>query len=349
MPKLRRVLVDARMARHSGIGTSIRGLLAGWREAHPPFEIVLAGCPRAIREAGIEDVAIRTWRAPVYGPRALLGSPPTRGADVFLATHYSAPLVPGPPMVAVIHDVIHATHPTRRGSSLYMRGVLPFLRRRARFVVTPSRHSKVQLQTLFGFDAARVLRVAWGPGVAGLAEPDEVRSNLLPEGRFFIAVGINKPHKNWEFLFRQLGERWRREEDFPSLVVAGFGPLVELSRNARRWHRSGRIHFLPPLPDGELLSVYRASAGLLFPSLIEGFGFPVAEAQALGVPVVAADLPPMNELTTQSTALFDPDSPASFHRALDGALKNPRPEPATDLSWVRAAEKFTEILERAAG
>lgn len=354
---LSHVAVDARMIRHSGIGTAIRGLLQAWNESPPPFDLTLMGDPdRLPNHTPLHRLA--DYRMPIYCLCTGLMPAPVGDADVLLATHYAAPLRPGIPLVVIVHDLIHITHPTRRGSAVFMKTWLAALRRRASYIITPSRHTKVQLQTLHGFAAHQVLTLPWGPGLAGLAEPVEPENPNLPDDDFLLSVGIYKPHKNWLFLIRRLAGLWRKGRlDLP-LVIAGMSDtgIQELWRIGDKAGVSDRLYFLPRVKDSEMLGIYRRARALLFPSAVEGFGFPIIESMAMGTPVVAADLPPMNEVGGDALLAFDLDNPKSFDRAVMRAISSQsgRREAierglaqAARHSWSKLAEGIEEVLERA--
>lgn len=345
------------MIAHSGIGTALRGLLAGWREAPPPFRLTVLGPAERLASAapGFEIVP---WEASIYGLEAIVRPAPIGKADVILSMHYTAPMRPlHRPLVAVVHDLIHITHPPRRGTAAYMRARLMLLRARASYVVTASRHTKVQLQTLHGFAPHRVLRIPWGPGIAGLAEPEPLPRDMLPSGPFFLSVGIDKPHKNWDFQLERLARLWREGRISQPLVIAGVNPAGRhrLEALARRLGCADNVRILPHLTDGELVGVYHRAATLLFPSLVEGFGFPLAEALVCSTPLVAADLPPMNEVAPHAMIPFDPDVAESFDRAViaaatDSALRQDilRHAAATPLpTWKVIARRYEEVLQRA--
>ncbi len=358
---LSHLALDARMIQHSGIGTALRGLLSAWRTTPPPFDVTLMGDPTLLAThvpSGIE-AQIVPFAAPIYGPGAIASSIPARNADVIMTMHYSAICRPwNIPQVSVVHDLIHITHPTRRGTALYMKATLALLRRRARFILTGSRHTKVQLQTLHGFDAHRVLTIPWGPGLAGVPH-DAPQLNKWNEQPFLLAVGLYKPHKNWGFLIDRLAGLWKNGQLKLPLVAAG---LDEQDRNAlnSRIERLGvidRVTILPRQTDGQMAALYAKAHVLLFPSLIEGFGLPIVEAMTSGTPVVAANLPPMNEVGGKALALFDPDVPETFDHAVLRVVNDEQVrtnlialghEQAAQYDWKKYAKSLERALARAA-
>lgn len=358
----RRIAFDARMIGHSGIGTAIRGVLDAWASEAPPFEVVLLGRPDppTRRRAAALGTDVIPFTAPIYGPRALLARTPRTGAGVTLSPHYSVPLFAEGTLVPVVHDLIHITHPTRPGTAAYMRLALAALRRRAAFTITPSRQTKVQLQTLHGFPPHRVLAIPWGPGiVAAGARGTRAQADGIPPGDYLLAVGIDKPHKNWDFLVGELAGMWTSGRlDLP-LAVAGLDPAgrERIHALATAHGVTGRVHVVPRVDRATMVALYARASGLVFPSLAEGFGFPVLEAMAAGTPVICSDLPPMNEMAAGVAWVFDVDAPGSLRRTLEEVLSRDDERArrvalgirvAGNYAWSKTAAQYTEAILRAA-
>ena len=357
---LEHVAIDARMLAHSGIGTALRGMLHAWDQSPPPFRITLLGDLKLLGEHAPPALKadFMPFDLPIYSPVAFLSGAPTNGAQVFLSPHYTAPLRVSQPVVAVVHDLIHVTHPPRLGTASYMRVYLSELRRRASFIVTPSRHTKVQLQTLHGFEAHRVLTLPWGPGVVGLAKPEPLPPQVVPDELFLLAVGIYKPHKNWDFLLERLAGLWKSGRLEMPLAAAGLDEdgREAIARRAAELDVPGWVSFVPHVTDGQMAALYERARLLAFPSLVEGFGFPVLEAMAAGTPVVAADLAPMNEIAGGAGLLFDPDDSESFDDAVLKAATDDQAralcrerglERARHFRWEKTIRQMEEVLERA--
>jgi alpha-1,3-rhamnosyl/mannosyltransferase len=117
------------------------------------------------------------------------------------------------------------------------------------------------------------------------------------------------------------------------------------------------VHRIGSVSAGQLKWLYQQARALLFPSLYEGFGLPVLEAFALRCPVVAADIPPVREITGPQTAsLLDPRDAASWAQAID-RIASQAPDAARldaalaragAFTWERCAAAVVEALLGAA-
>ncbi len=288
-------------------------------------------------------------------PRALVaawevGVPLWPGGD---AVHAPTPLAPprsprGRTLSVTVHDTVPWTHPdtlTPRGVSWHRR-MIERAARRADAVVTPTEAVARDL-------AARVplrarVRVA-GHGATDLGAPVPVPG--LPP-RYVLAVGTVEPRKGIDVLVEAVAELVRSGEtatDVPLLLVGqpGWGGLDPLRLAAEHGLTDGRVRLLGRLTDGELATVLRRADVVAVPSLAEGFGLPVLEAMAAGVPVVHTDDPALVEVSADAAEVV----PRGDARALAAGLRRMLTDPdaaarrvtagrarARDFSWHRAAE-----------
>jgi alpha-1,3-rhamnosyl/mannosyltransferase len=173
-----------------------------------------------------------------------------------------------------------------------------------------------------------------------------------------MAVGLYKPHKNWDFMLERLAGLWRRGEVARTLVAIGLGrerPAFE--ERVRRLGVADRVETHGHLSPERLGAEYARARALLFPSLAEGFGLPILEAMGSGTPVLIADRSPMVELAQGAAITFDPDSPETFDaavRALDRSdtlasqLIARGREVAGRYSWDRTAARIADAVRRCA-
>lgn len=129
---------------------------------------------------------------------------------------------------------------------------------------------------------------------------------------YFLAVGSVEPRKNLDRLVEGFGIS-RLGSDF-DLILVGRNAWGELPKG---------VKFTGRVSDEELVGIYQGAQAVVAASLYEGFGLPVVEATALGVPVVASDIPVFREVAPEGTVYFDPLSPEAIADALHRVVRAP--------------------------
>ncbi|MEJ7687562.1 MAG: glycosyltransferase family 1 protein [Variovorax sp.] len=176
--------------------------------------------------------------------------------------------------------------------------------------------------------------------------PDEVqrliaRFGLSAQDKYLIHVGWDMPRKNRKTVlesFIALQERAAAAGTtalVQQLVYVGpeLGP--EMGELARAHGVSERVRTVQGVSHEELRALYAGAAALLFPSLQEGFGWPLIEAQACGCPVFTSDLPPMNEIGGPGAVYVDPNDAVAIAQAIERAV--PRMDEMRRLGLVNAS------------
>jgi len=148
----------------------------------------------------------------------------------------------------------------------------------------------------------------------------------LPE-RFLLFVGALEPRKNLTGLVEALSIVHSRLEKIPLLIAGKRGGEYEkVLDRVRRAGLEDKIRFLGYVSDVELRRLYRLATVFVFPSLVEGFGLPILEAMASGLPVAASRTSAMPEVAGEAAVYFDPSRPEDIAEAVirlleDGALR----------------------------
>ena len=175
----------------------------------------------------------------------------------------------------------------------------------------------------------------------------------LPE-RFVLFVGNFNPRKNLERLIRAF-DRAKGEGLIHHLVIAGEqGWKFDRTAALRGIRHSRDIHFTGYVPDGDMPTLYSAAELFAFPTLYEGFGIPVLEAQACGTPVLTSNGSSLPEVGGEGAVYVDPYDTEGICAGMRHVLDNP--EIAQQLvqkglanvqrfSWQASAERLDEMIE----
>jgi len=233
--------------------------------------------------------------------------------DVYLSPFYAMPWAAPCACALTIHDVWPLRLPGGlSGPKQLLYRHLLGRASRAALVLTSSRFSFGEITALTSIDPSRVSVVPLGaPAVP--ADPEVMRPEGLPPGPFVLVVGTNHPHKNLGLLARL----WADLGDVTGVTLVAVGPedsrypgLDALSAASG----ASRVKVLGRVRPAELEWLYRNARLLLLPTRYEGFGLPLLEAGARGLPVVAADIPPLREIGEGAARFCDPDDVASWRR-----------------------------------
>jgi glycosyltransferase involved in cell wall biosynthesis len=284
-----------------GTGRYVEELLRGLVRVRPDHAFVTAVATRACQV--VDRLGVRIERlAPPLPVLARLwerGLPPVpRASQVLHAPTLMVPPVrPGAALVVTVHDVVPWTHP----ETLTPHGVA-FHRRMARraateaaVIVTPTEAVAVRVRELL---APRGPVHVVPPGVTLMRAPRDGEQRREARGLrrpYVLFVGTAEPRKGLDVLVTALARPTLADLDLVVVGPEGWGDVGvgELGRRARV---SDRVHVTGRVDDADLAALYAGAQALAMPSRAEGFGFPVVEAMAHGVPVVVSDDPALTEV-----------------------------------------------------
>jgi len=267
----------------------------------------------------------------------------------------TAPIWPRMPSVITLHDVTFMRIRTFSLVTTFgMGAIIKAAARRADVLIAISAAARDEICETLHLDPGRFVVVHHGQGRAVAAEPAppaEVRARHRLEGvRVVLCVGAKRPHKNQELLVRAAAEL---DEDVVIVLVGHPEPYDATLRTlAAGTGVAERIRFVGAASDAELEGLWRIAGCVAFPTLGEGFGLPLLEAMARGVPVACSDLPVLREIGGDVPVYFDPHSPADAARAIRAALGDRERGArgrvhAAQFTWERAARGTYAAYERA--
>lgn len=363
-----RLAVDATplLGRPSGVGRYVRSLLEALAAlpGAPDTQLTLfalrtrVGDPPPGTRPSPRRLPARllqpAWSRVAWPPVEVLTGP----VDVFHAGNFVLPPTRRAAGVVAVHDLsfVHHAHTVDRAVLAYRR-LVPRSVRRAAAVVTITHAVREEICAEYAIppERVRVSHCGVDPGWAAAALTPEVRRRLgLPE-RYVVFAGNLEPRKNLGMLARAHAAARAQDPATPPLVLVGppgwgevWGGRAPDPRDVRR---------LGYLPEADLRAVVAGAAALCLPSLYEGFGMPVLEAMAAGVPVLASDIPAHREIAGGHARLLgvaDLDAWAHALVALpgpgDGAAPGLRAarEHALGFTWSRSAREHLDIWREVA-
>lgn len=292
------------------------------------------------------------------------------GADVFLATDFNSYVVskPGVKIVSFVYDLIPLIFPevmAQQPFSIKVGWPLNFRKlKESDAILTISSATKDDIVKVLGIPRERISVVY--PGIDhGLFNTvnagDDValrrlRDRYAIEGNYFIYVGDTDWRKN---LRRVLAAHASLAEDV-KLVLIGRRALHDrvLHDWIAEFGLEGRVVLTGFVPEEDLPPLYGAALALAFPSIYEGFGFPVAEAMACGCPVITANVSSLPEVAGDAAILVDPESveeiAAAMERVIrDGVLRSRMAaagiRQAAQFSWESCARQVLKVVGSLAG
>lgn len=230
---------------------------------------------------------------------------------------------------------------------------------RAKAIIVPSESTRADLIARWSEDPARIRVVPLGADHVLRIEREDRRDPRPDRTRpYFVAVGTLEPRKNFTRLLRAWKSARRAGLDADLVHVGPRGWLTqEFDEEVARGGDGGSFVARGAVGDGELRSWIEGALALCYPSLYEGFGLPVAEAFALGVPVVTSNRSSTKEIAGDAAELIDPLDEEAIARALlklarDGRrreeLSSRGRARAAAFTWARAAAA-TLAVDRATG
>ncbi|MEI6874763.1 MAG: glycosyltransferase family 1 protein [Spirochaetota bacterium] len=285
----------------------------------------------------------------------------------FPAANRRMPFAPGLPVVGTVHDLssLHMTGKYPLSHEIYIKGLVPFLIRRLDRIVSVSEATKKDLVETARVEAARITVIAHGvdlsrfsPEGSALAAPAVAATFGIKPPYFLYLARIEHPGKNHVRLIRAFAEYKRRTGLPHSLVLAGkdWDRADQVHREAEASPARADIVFTGFVSNEDVAGLYGGATALVFPSLFEGFGMPLLEAMAAGVPVFCSNTSSLPEVGGDAATYFDPEDEASITRALEatadaGLLAAGRRaglERARSAGWDRAAAATLAVLRTCA-
>lgn len=258
--------------------------------------------------------------------------------------------------VIIVHDLIPFFYNERfpgvlnRLENMYIMMRLKSSIRTAKKIITISEYSKQDIIKRVPKVKDKIDVILHGFDVRNTGELDETK----PEHDYFIGIASNLPHKNAVGIINAYKQYYRMTDTPLDLVLAGVKSMEALKVDIEP-EIMEHISCKKYLDDKEYYSLFKKAKGLVFLSLIEGFGLPPLEAMELGVPVICSDRTSLPEVVKEAGILVDPENYPMVAKAmckvatdekLSAELVAKGFENLKDFHWEDRIKEYAEVLCR---
>jgi glycosyltransferase involved in cell wall biosynthesis len=285
------------------------------------------------------------------------------GIDILLNPGFTAPLLARCPQVTVFHDLQHKIHPEffRAWDLPFWNMLLAGSAARSTRLIAVSDNTARDLAALLPRAKGKIATIAHGvdPAFFEIGRERRESAGSVPLARpFILIVSTLHPHKNLDRAIEAF-QQFRTAHPEYRLVVAGLKGFAAqaLGDRVRALGLPEEVEFTGWIPRSDLYSLFGAATAFLAPSLFEGFGLPLVEALAAGIPSACSSIPAFREIAGEIARTFDPSSTEAMREALEtitqdeafrsrAMLEGPRRARAFD--WDKTAEATLRELIAAA-
>jgi glycosyltransferase involved in cell wall biosynthesis len=265
--------------------------------------------------------------------------------------------------LVTVHDLSYVRVPECFPDVLknYLNRAVPRALRRADLVLADAASTERDLQDVYGLPPDRIKVLYSGVDERFCEQVPEadrarVRQKYGLRDPYLLSVSTIQPRKNYVRLIEAFAQVVSNGANLKLVISGGKGWMYDdVYATVERLGLGERVVFTGFTPDEDLPALYAMATLFVYPSLYEGFGLPVAEAMACGVPVVSSNASSLPEVAGDAALYFDPRDVDAMARSVRGALADESLrrdlrerglQQVRQFSWERAAGELLEHLTR---
>jgi len=246
--------------------------------------------------------------------------------------------------VVTVHDIVHRLYPKTMAlpNLLVERLLMRWSLLRADCIITDSRSTTADIEKSYRVDSKKINTIHLGTPVFPKSTTVDNNTNTGLPSKYFLFVGTLEPRKNFKRILKAF-ELIQPETHGSHLVITGGlgwknrAFLDSLKRHPLNHH----IHLTGYVNSNQLLTFYTNALCLLFPSLYEGFGFPILEAMACGTPIITSNISSMPEVAGNAAILVDPYDISALAKAMQQIMTNGKLRERLRMKGFQRAKKFS--------
>lgn len=369
-----RIGIDSRRIQHrpTGVGRYLINLLHEWSRSDPDLEYLLffsspefndsilnEGCfSRHVLDERVVGNAKTLWEQiylPLYLRRLKL--------DVFFSPNYLLPIWMSTPGVVTIHDISYTAVPEEypRMGRLKYHSLSKWAAQHARAVITPSQFSRQEIIKHYRVDESKIYVIPLAAERVfmprtGLQALKAIQSKYNLHDPYFFYIGTIFPRRNVPILIKAFKQVVAKHKEAKLLIVGQnhLMPKINLLKMVDELGLMNHIIWKTYVPEEDLVPLYCAAWGLVYPSTYEGFGLPVLEAMACGVPVITTWYSSIPEVAGDAAMYINPYNLNELAQGMIDLLEDNRLraqmrekglKQAGAFSWERTARETLDVLK----
>lgn len=288
-------------------------------------------------------------------------------ADILHQPCFSAPLFYKNPVVITIHDIINILFADNVSlpSRIFYSKWMPLTYKKASRVITISESTKKDIIKTLGIQEEKIVVIPLAADkkfMERISREDinKVKTKYnLPE-KYILHIGTLEPRKNLGFLIEVFSEvvKDKKTHDWNLVITGKKGwHYRELYQKVKELGLESKVIFTGYFDEADKPALYKGAAVFAFPSLYEGFGLPLLEAMASGVPVISSNASSMPEVVGDAGILISPQDKALWVKSIkkvlsEGKLRDKmrveNKKQAANFSWEKTAKKTAEVYKEVA-
>ena len=285
-------------------------------------------------------IILDTFWHPIEEYKSLIST--LKGASVVVATF--------------IHDVIPAQYPAFMGSAFpgYFTRSLFEIVERSDLLLSVSESAASEIGTFLAREAPslatkpiKAIHLGSDSIVDNVGSVRQSFAALFDRGATFLTVGTICPHKGQFLALTGFDQLWARGSEVRLVLIGKAEPAFRgISRAIRQHDQFGKkLHWIDDASDAELAFAYRSATCLIQPSIAEGFGVPIIEARAAGLPVLASNIAVFREIGGTDIHYFDSCDSANLAEMAEVCATAHKTEPKTDMrTWKHTLEDVVAVV-----
>jgi glycosyltransferase involved in cell wall biosynthesis len=276
----------------------------------------------------------------------------TGPVDVYLSSDWAQAPTKKAKTVTIVYDLIPWLYPETLHPRIINthRKRMAWVKKEANRIVAISNSTKKDLNKIVGIDKEKITVAYPGLNKSKFSPQSQEKIEKIKKkyrlDNYILGLGTQEPRKNFVQVIKAFNNLGKNNRQLAIVGKYGWGEKIN--------NKNKKIRILGYVPDQDLAPLYSGAQVFVYPSLYEGFGMPIVEAQACGCPVITSNISSMPEAAGEGAILADPKNNQEIVQALEKIINNRSfrnnlikkgKKNANQFSWEKTAQKILRVIK----